>query len=221
MTSTLVVPTRPIPPPRLRLPGDHFAPARDLQQFILSAFVMEGAPFYRSEYEHLQEAKLAVLWTNVEKAKNGVMWAASAELVTVGGDKWTKGRSLQQLEEWFGGWWGPGESVFGPLPDFVLTFYAPATSGMNDTGFCATIAHELRHCAQKTDRFDEPMFDKETGRPQYAILDHDVSTFLSVAEDFGSVERNVRELNEILKTAPRFPGAIVEGICGICERKVA
>lgn len=221
MAAPEIATTRPLPPPRLRMLGDHFAPARDLHQFILSAFIQEGAPFYRPEYEHLRDARIGVLWTNVEKVKNGVAWAASAELVTTGGDKWTKGRSLMQLEEWFGEWWPMGDDD-STLPDFVLTFFAPAAGYMNDIGFCATVAHELRHCAQKRDRFDEPAFDQLTGRPLFTILDHDVSTFLSVAEDFGDVERNVAELVEIVnRNQPRFPGALVEGICGVCGKAAA
>ncbi|HEU4753778.1 MAG TPA: putative metallopeptidase, partial [Armatimonadota bacterium] len=146
-----------------------------------------------------------------------VSWAASAELVTTGGDAWTKGRSLQQLLDWFGHWWG--EEQEGELPDFVLTFYAPAAAAMNDLGFCATCAHELRHCSVKRDRYGEIRYDPDD-RPIWAILEHDVTEFLSVVEDFGPVGRNVAQLAEVALRAPRFPGAVVEGICGTCGAAV-
>lgn len=210
---------RPLPDPDLRESGSSFAPAPDLHRFIRQAFIAKDAPFWREEYDHLEEARIGVLWTNVDKTKNMVSWAASAELVTLGGDKWSKGRSIQQMVEWFGEWW---EGAWADeLPDFILTFHGPSAAASNDVGFCAMVAHELRHCAQKVDRWGDPMWNDADGRPQFAIMDHDVSTFVSVAEDFGPVERNVGRLMEALKARPRFPGAMVEGVCGVCGEMAA
>lgn len=209
--------TRPLPPEDMREEGHTFQPGRDLYRFVRSAFIEPGAPFWREEYAPLLPARIGVLWTNVRKEKAMVQWAASAEVVTTGGDKWTKGRALQQLAEWFMGWFDdlPG-SQGEDLPDFVLTFYGPEMMKCNDVGFCAYIAHELRHCAQK-EKDGGPLFDDDD-RPQWAIRDHDVTAWLSVAEDFGPVERNVPELVAALAKEPRFPGAEVSGICGTCER---
>ena len=211
---------RPLPPPALREDGNYFLPAREVHDFIRAAFIDPAGPFWRAEYEHLEVAHIGVLWTNVPKIKGMVQWAASAELVTMGGDKWTKGRALQQYAEWFMGWWDGFESGEGEIPDFIITIYGPGAAESNDAGFCRTIAHELRHCAQKLDNFGEPAFDND-GRPQYAIRDHDVSEFVSVVEDFGPIGANVSALVSAAARAPRFPGAYVAGVCGVCLKAVA
>lgn len=211
---------RPLPPVSMREEGCAFLPARELHDFIRAAFVEEGAPFYRDEYAHLAFARIGVVWTNQPKTKAMVAWAASAQLVSLGGDAWSKGVELQQYREWFGGWWDEVDEETGlpALPHFRLTFYGPCAAEMNDVGFCATVAHELRHCAVK-EKDGEPVWGDDG--PAFAIRDHDVTAFLSVAEDFGAVERNVPELLSALRHAPRFPGAAVAGICGTCLRAVA
>ena len=209
----------PEAPEHLRSPfgGSLFEPAPDLAGFIQEAFVQPGAPFWRAEYEHLAEARIGVLWTNVDRVKDGLRTLGMCRLVRASGDKWSNGRALQQSLEWFADWWPDADD---PLPHFELTFYAPWVAQANDPSACGLFAHELRHCGQKTDRWGEPAFD-ENGDPLFAIQGHDVEQFVSVVEDFGIAaagQAGVRFV-EAANRPPRFTAAEVAGICG-CGAKL-
>lgn len=208
---------RPLPPPHLREEGDRFEPSRELHDFLRATFIDAGAPFGRQEYEVLREAKIGVLWTNVERIKDGLFTLGQAQLVRNSGDKWTAGRAAQQLREWFASWWPDDE--LDPYPHFVLTFYAPYAAEASDASFAALCAHELRHCGQKRDRWGEPRFLKG-GSPEWVIVGHDVEEFVSVVEDFGAAAAGpmVTRLAEAAKTAPRFSAGEVAGVCGCGAR---
>jgi hypothetical protein len=192
--------------------GSTFEPAPELRAFLHHTFILKGAPFHRPEYEHLVEAKIAVLWTNRERVKDGLMTLGMAQLYRASGDKWTAGVGQQQVLRWFSSWWDDPQD---PFPDFVLYFYAPAVAAMNDPTACALFAHELRHCAQKRDRWGEPMFD-ENGDPVFAIQGHDVEQFVSVVEDFGIEAAGQAGLAfvEAAQRPPRFGHVEVAGVCG-------
>lgn len=208
--------SRPIPPAFLHEPGDRFEPDRSLHDFLHAAFIDEGAPFGRSEYKHLREAKIGALWTNAERVKDGLLTLGMAQLYRNSGDRWVSGRSAQQTLEWFGSWW---DDPLDPYPDFILTFYAPYAVGANDPSFAALCAHELRHCAQKRDRWGEPKFDKN-GMPEFAMLAHDVGEFVSVVEDFGieAAGPSAVQFVEAARQAPRFDAGVVAGVCSCGTR---
>lgn len=210
---------KPEPPEHLQSPwgAARFEPAPDLAEFVREAFIEPGASFWRPEYEHLQEARIGILWTNVERVKDGLGTLGMARLVRVSGDKWTAGRSAQQSIEWFADWWPDADD---PLPHFELTFYAPWVAIANDPSACALFAHELRHCGQKLDRWGEPSFD-DSGDPQFAMVGHDVEQFVSVVEDFGIAaagQAGVRFV-EAAQKAPKFSAGEVAGVCG-CGAKL-
>lgn len=209
--------SRPMVPAHLREWGSSFEPAPDLLAFLRYAFIDELAPFGRPEYEHLREAKIGVLWTNVERVKDGLLTLGMAQLYRSSGDKWTSGRSAQQVFDWFVNWW-PDEDD-DPYPDFILTFYAPEAAEMNDPSFAALCAHELRHCAQKLDQYGEPKFDDD-GNPEFAMQGHDVEEFVSVVEDFGieAAGPMAARFVEAAQRAPRFSAGEVAGVCGCGAR---
>lgn len=210
---------RPAPPPHLVSPfgAPRFEPALNVAAFLSEAFIRPDAPFHREEYVHLAEAKIGVLWTNVERVKDGLGTLGMAQLFRISGDKWSSGRSAQQVLEWFGDWW---DDDLDPYPHFLLTFYAPWVVQANDPSACALFAHELRHCGQKRDRWGELKFD-DNGDPEFAIQGHDVEQFVSVVEDFGieaAGQAGVR-LVEAAKKTPRFSAVEVAGVCG-CGAKL-
>lgn len=209
---------RPTVPTELREPGWRFEPAPELLAFLRAAFIDEGAPFYRDEYEHLREARLGVLWTNVERVKDGLLTLGMAQLYRNSGDRWTSGRSYQQVMEWFVDWW-PEE--LEPEPHFILTFYAPYVAAANDPSACALFSHELRHCGQKIGQWGEPKFNQVTGEPEFAMVGHDVSEFVSVVQDFGieAAGPGAVAMVAAAKKAPRFGAAHVAGVCG-CGAKL-
>lgn len=213
------MPSRPLPPDGLRRVGDLFVPAPELLAFLREAFIREGAPFGRPEYEHLREARIGTLWTNVERIKGEHLTLGTAQLFRDVGDRWTVGRTLQQLREWFGDWWDD-DADDDPYPHFIITIYAPAAAEMNDPSFAALCAHELRHCGQKRDRWGEPKFDRD-GNPEWTIVGHDVEEFVSVVEDFGIEAAGPAAVRfvEAARKAPRFSAVDVAGVCG-CGAKI-
>lgn len=218
--NTLRLPVaRPMPPEHLRhAGGSRFEPAPDLHAFLQQAFITDGAPLCRDEYEHLQDARIGVLWTNAERVKDGLFTLGMAQLYRASGDKWTSGRAAQQIAEWFGDWWPDADE---PVPHFILTFYAPYVFEANDPSACALFSHELRHCGQKLDPFGLPAFHPVTSEPLYAIQGHDVEEFVSVIEDFGIEAAGGAALAfvEAAKQAPRFSATHLAGVCG-CGAKL-
>lgn len=208
---------RPMPPADLHNEGDVFVPAPDVLWFLRAAFIDPGAPFGRPEYEHLREARIGTLWTNVERMKNGLLTLGMAQLYRASGDKWMSGRTAQQVREWFEGWWDDDRD--GLYPDFIITLYAPRAAEMNAPSFAALCAHELRHCGQKTDRWGEPKYDGD-GNPEWAMVGHDVEEFVSVVEDFGiqAAGPMAARFVEAAKRVPRFSAGEVAGVCGCGAR---
>ncbi|HEX8708039.1 MAG TPA: putative metallopeptidase [Pyrinomonadaceae bacterium] len=90
-----------------------------------------------------------------------------------------------------------------------------------DLEFCSTAKHELCHCAQAVDEYEQPRFRRVDNRPIYAIKDHDFSGFLSNVRDFGpGAERNIPELLEIVRLGPRISAAAVAAACGVCRLRI-
>jgi hypothetical protein len=128
-----------------------------------------------------------------------------------GSNAWTKGRTEQQLREWF-----------GAVPDFVITldanwFEREATN----LARCAVIEHELHHCAQQTDEYGSPRFSRATGLPLWEIAGHDVEEFMSVVRRYGAWSPELQEMGSAIVNAPEIGAADVDGICGSCLRRAA
>lgn len=215
---------RPLPPADMVEDGCILRPARDLHDFIRSAFIEPGAPFWREEFAHLETARIAVRWTNVYKEKGMMPWAAGCEAFFPRGDAWSKAFQEQIAREWYGGWWDDTDEESGmpALPDFVLTFSGPAAAQTSDVGFCRTVHHELRHCGcKREDDGETPKYGGD-GRPKFRLYDHEVSAFVSEMEDFGMDPHGFEAaFVAAAQRAPRFSGAAVAGICGTCLRAVA
>lgn len=204
--------SRPFPPLDMveDFAPDRFQPAHDLRVWIAATFLDEGSRLYNPDHAHLREASLGVLWTNVENARAMRMVIGQAELMppTVMG-KWQRARVCQQIEEWF-----------GAMPDFLLTFSAPAAAGMDDASFCALVEHELYHCAHKLDRYGMPAFDKE-GRPVFTMRGHDVEEFVGVVARYGADAAGVSAMIDAATRGPTIGRAAIAGACGTCNLKVA
>lgn len=207
--------TRPYPPHDLAtLSGlemlDRFIPAPDLLAWIRSTFLEEASPLFNIEHAHLRDAALGVLWTNCDNSRQMRAVIGQAELMPpMAMGKWQRARAIQQVEDWFDG-----------MPDFLLTFSAPAAAGMDDVSFCALVEHELFHCAQKLDEFGMPKF-KQDGTPSFAIRGHDVEEFVGVVSRYGAEAAGVAAMVEAAQSAPLIGRASIAGVCGTCLRAVA
>ena len=114
---------RPAPPAAMIDPenfeGPTFAPAPELESWLRSTFIEEGAPLRNADdHFHLRYAQIGVLWTSIENSRHGRRVVGQAER----GDPtamgtWAKARAELQVTEWF-----------GDIPDFILTFDASYAS---------------------------------------------------------------------------------------------
>ncbi len=206
---------RPYPPHDLATLSDlemldRFVPASDLLAWIRDTFLDEGSPLFNIEHVHLRDADLGVLWTNCDNSKQMRAVIGQAELMPpMAMGKWQRARAIQQVEEWFGG-----------MPDFLLTFSAPAAAGMDDPSFCALVEHELYHCAQKLDEFGMPKF-KQDGTPAFVMRGHDVEEFVGVVARYGAEAAGVSAMVDAAKAGPTIGRAAIAGVCGTCLRSVA
>ena len=212
--------SRPLPPEQLRVtPFDEdaalFVPAPEALLWIRETFIesIHGSVLHNEEHMHLAMAKLGVLWTNAENARHGRTIIGTAEVPTIQGNRWLRGRMFQQLREWF-----------GETPDFLITLSAPYAAQAGDAEFCALVEHELYHCAQKLDAYQCPAFSKETGVPLWAIRGHDVEQFTGIVRRYGADAAGVRALVEAAKeheAHPVFPATAIAGACGTCLVRAA
>lgn len=200
------------PQPPIEMISDYserFEPADDLRAWIMETIIDEAGALHNPDHSHLAQAKLGVLWTNCENAKNMRVVIGQAELMPpMAMGKWQRARAVQQIEEWF-----------GDVPDFLLTFSAPAAASMDDGSFCALVEHELYHCAQKQDIYGMPKFGQD-GLPSYGIRGHDVEEFVGVVARYGPTAEVMRMV-EAANNRPTVAIADIAGACGTCALKVA
>jgi hypothetical protein len=206
---------RPYPPEDLATfsdieMADRFMPAPAVLDWLRDTFLDEGSELFNVEHQHLREAKLGILWTNCDNSRAMRSVIGQAELMPpMAMGKWQRARAIQQVEEWF-----------GDMPDFLITFSAPAAHGMDDASFCALVEHELYHCAQKMDQYGMPKF-KEDGTPSFAIRGHDVEEFVGVVARYGAIDPGVAAMVEVANHKPLIGAASIAGACGTCLRTAA
>ncbi len=202
---------RPQPPAELFEPtGPGFIPASDLSEWAKATFIRTNAPLYNQDHEHLEDAIIGFVWTNVPNARHMNAIAGQAERCQFQGGRWSKRRQEQQLEEWF-----------GDLPDFLITLDAGYARQCDDVSFCALVEHELYHCGQERDKFGAPKFTRE-GMPVYAIRGHDVEEFVGIIRRYGVGAGAGATLAfiEAAQSKPKIGQATVSAACGTCSRQL-
>jgi hypothetical protein len=203
---------RPGPPEDLLdddAPGFLFEPAPDLVKWIHHTFLNEDSPIYNDEHVHLMDARIGVLWTNCANGRAGRIVAGQAERGGGGqGGKWAKARATQQLYEWFGG-----------VPHFLITLDALYCAHADDASFMALVEHEMYHCGQKRDEFDDLAYD-EDGLPVFTMRGHDAEEFVGVVRRYGvgAAAAGVKELVAAAGCAPFVAVADIASVCGTCKR---
>jgi hypothetical protein len=202
-------------PPALLLGADPeeggiFVPSPDLSAWMQKTFVVSGAPLLNPDHEHLEDALIGVLWTNVANTRSGKMIAGTAEMPYGGtGSKWGKARAEFQLRQWF----GPDRL------DFLIVLDAEYADQCDDATFCSLCEHEMYHCAQKTDLFGAPAFSK-SGSPLYTMKGHDAEEFVGVVARYGvgAAAGGVPALVAAGNKAPSVAAAKISSACGTCRR---
>lgn len=202
---------RPVPPRDLLDGPERFIPAPDLAEWMLATFVAPDGPLANPEHEHLQQAEIGVLWTNIENTRQGRRIIGQCELGEPQGamGKWAKGRARQQVAEWF-----------GAVPDFIVTIDAAFAAEADDASFCALVEHELYHAAQEHDAYGAPKFRRD-GSPVFTLRGHDVEEFVGVVRRYGAAAAGVAAFVEAASARPQVAAARISHACGTCQRRAA
>jgi hypothetical protein len=176
--------------------------------WMKGTFIDETGPLYNEEYWHLTDANIGVLWTNVPNAKGGMRIVGTAELIQTKGSRWTKGRELFILRNWF-----------GEIPDFVITLDALYCHESDDYTFCGTCEHELSHCGIKVNSFGEEVFDPDDN-PVFALRAHDAEEFVHVVARYGvgAAAGKVAQLVQAANSRPLIGEGQMRAACGNCIR---
>lgn len=208
---------RPRPPKHLWEPEalGTFEPAPQVVEWIHATFLNEKSPLYDVSHAHLLEANIGVLWTDVvnESKMVQVLGTACMPRPPMGG-KWSRAKWELQQRQFFG--------LNAHALDFEITLYAPYSAQCSDVGFCSVIKHEISHCAQALDEYEQPRYTGKEQRPVFCLKDHDFAGFLGNVRDFGAgAERNVPELIKLVEAGPRIAAADIAGVCGHCHLRLA
>jgi len=188
--------------------GPTFLPAPELETWMRSIFIEEGAPLQNDDHFHLRFAQIGVLWTSIENGRQGrrvVGQAERGEPAAMG--KWARARAELQVAQWF-----------GDIPDFILTFDASYASICSDAQWCSLVEHEMSHCGVERDAFGAPKFRKSTGLPAYTLRGHDVEEFVGVVLRYGAAAAGVQAMIDAAADGPTIAQADIDFACGNCAR---
>ena len=198
----------PMPDPELSTSlVDRFDPSSDLEAWVDSCFIEAGSELENEDHAHLQVASIGYLWTNVANTKKGRTIIGMAELGKPQGamGKWNRARAIRQVRDWF-----------GDIPDYIITISAEWWVSVTDAERCALIEHELYHCAQDVDAFGAPKFSRDTGKPSFTVVGHDVEEFVGVVRRYGAEAVGIRDLVDAANAGPEIASACIARACGNC-----
>jgi hypothetical protein len=201
---------RPHPPEHLHQIGYQLEPANEVADWARACFINEDSPLINPEHEHLRNADIVFLWTNVEYIDGGMPVAGMAEIVQVNGKPWPSAERVDHLC-----------LMHGRVPQARIWLYAPYAATCSDAAFCALVEHELLHYRPKFDKEGEPVIDDE-GRPKLVKRAHDVSEFISIVRRYGvgAVHPNVQLMVEAAQMEPLITRAQIEAVCGTCGARI-
>lgn len=186
-----------------------FIPAPDVESWIRATFIEQSGKLHHPEHQHLNMARLGVLWTNVPNIRNGKRYYGTAEVPNfTKGSKWQNERQEYQLRNWF-----------GSVPDFLITLDALWFADVDDAEYCADIEHEVLHCGQQK-RDGIPQF-KKNGSPKFAMRAHDFEQFNLIVERYGARVAGVSEMVKAASKVPSVSATRIAGACGTCALRSA
>lgn len=77
------------------------------------------------------------------------------------------------------------EEKFGSLPDFLVILEEDYWLEADEREREILVYHELCHTTHAEDKNGAPRYDKDTGRPVFALVGHDVEEFAAVVRRYG------------------------------------
>jgi hypothetical protein len=199
---------RPKPPDSLTESDavSHFVAAPELDEWARATFLDPESELYNPSHDHLSAAHIGWLWTDIRNTRQMRDIAGEAEIPSVMGGAWKRGRFEAQMEQWF-----------GAVPDFVITIYAPAAAEMSNREFCALIEHEMLHCGQAVTAYGLPRFNQR-GQPVFSMRGHDVEQFVSIMRRYGAVSEVERQFVAAGTQSSLLGDEPIEICCGTCGR---
>jgi hypothetical protein len=133
------------------------------------------------EHAHLRDGEAHIEWLfrADPKIQAGRQILGTCHLPTVQG-------SLREFFVWM------CARLFGALPDFLIILDHGYWMECGPRNREILVFHELSHAVQAVDKYGEPRFEKDTGRPVWAIKGHDVEEFTSVVARYGAWNDDIR-----------------------------
>lgn len=217
---TMALATRPRPPASLSgmagvLATPTFMRDEVLEAWLRRAFIgleffdpAQVSPLINPDHAHLQAATIGCLWTNVHHHRAQKTTLGTAEILNFR-SSWKDQRGEVYLTELFA----------GRLPDFLLTFYSPEASEIDDASFCALVEHELYHCIQALDQDGQPRFHAITGDPIWGLRGHDIEQFNGVIRRYGVGPAMASETALAIAAGPTVAPAAITAMCGTCQQR--
>lgn len=208
-----------------------FARSEEMEEFLRANWIEEGGLFPAEPFQHLQPARIGVLWAGTQAPLangGGRITAGMAEIFQPRPAKrWIMDRQRAYMHTLFG----------FELPDFVLTFDAQwwAAELVSIASKLSTATHELCHCGQAEDAYGQPKVARQgpcKGEPVWCIVPHDVEQFNLPVRWFGAEAAHAAELVEAAQAGAEMRGVLQKHFgcdvgepapytCGTCGRKAA
>lgn len=137
------------------------------------------------------EAVIAYMMRKDEKVKAGKRILGTCHMPKVQGD-------LSPLFDWM------LDRTLGYFPDYLIVLDQQWWDLVNVRQREILVFHELKHCCQKTNRNGEPLFERESGRPIWGIIGHDVEEFTSTVQRYGAWNAELAEFIGAAKEGFKF-----------------
>lgn len=137
------------------------------------------------------EAVIAFMMRRDEKIKAGKRILGTCYMPKVQGD-------LSPMFDWM------LERTLGYFPDFLIVLDHAWWEIASLRSREILVFHELKHCAQRHNKLGEAMFERDSGRPVWNIVGHDVEEFTSVVGRYGAWNAELAEFINAAKEGFKF-----------------
>lgn len=191
-------------------------PAHDMPSWVRQTFLEPDSRLFNQDHYHLFDyidREIGFIWAVTGYESKGRRVIGQAEEVAFRCNKWQRMRQEQQLSDWFGLY----------IPRFIITLDAGYCLSCSDADFCSLVEHELYHLGHDKDKYGEPAFHSDTGKPKLKVVGHDVEEFIGVVRRYGigHPEGKLAQLVEATKKPPEVAHTDIAHACGTCLKLVA
>lgn len=180
-----------------------FRPSEEWEAWARGAFIQGDGPQINPDHAHLSQAMIGFVLSSVQNEEKGKRVLGTCQDGKPSGKPWPSGQRRQQIVEWF-----------GIIPDFLIILDAVFLSTAEPIEACALVEHELYHAGMQKTQFGEPKYDRDSGRPMFAVVPHDVEEFTGIVRRYGAWNADLEAFSTALAKEPEFGRVKLNGICG-------